>query len=51
VRPIDVQCSQWLCTLQQPADHLVHMKGTGFSPYINLPTGFWASAPENLFKN
>ncbi len=41
VRPIDVQRSGWLCTLE-------NMKGTGFSPYVKPAIESGALAPEGF---
>jgi error-prone DNA polymerase len=45
VRPIDIQRSDWLCTLEHD------VKGTGFSPYINSTIESGALAPEGHSSN
>jgi error-prone DNA polymerase len=45
VRPIDIQRSDWLCTLEHD------VKGTGFSPYINSKIESGALAPEGHSSN
>jgi error-prone DNA polymerase len=48
VRPIDIQKSEWLCTLEPYAEKLDPLKGTGFSPYISDFDSDGALAPEGL---
>jgi error-prone DNA polymerase len=51
VRPINVQNSDWLCTLEQDVKDSDPLKGTGFSPYIRSTTGSGALAPEARISN
>jgi len=49
VRPIDVERSSWLCSLEN-ASEMENAKGTGSSPYISPVNESRALAPEGCFS-
>jgi error-prone DNA polymerase len=52
VRPIDVQGSSWLCSLEDASEmeNVKDVKGTGFSPHINSANESLALAHDGCFS-